>query len=57
MVALVRRLPGLTAAQPWVGLRHLGSPTENEVKLDRHRLLTPQRAVVAERRDPLRSGT
>jgi hypothetical protein len=48
IVALVRRLPGLTAAQPGVVPRHLIKPTENEVSLDRQRLLTPQGAVVVE---------
>ena len=53
VVMLMRGLPGLVAAQPRVGLRHLGQPAENEVSLDRHGLLAPQGAVVVEDRYPL----
>jgi hypothetical protein len=52
-VALVGRLPGLLVAQRRVGLGHLREPPEDEVELDRHRLLAPQRAVVVEGGDPL----
>ena len=48
IVALIRRLPRLAVTQVRVGLRHLAQPAENEIGLDRHRLLTPQGAVVVE---------
>ncbi len=35
---------------------HLGEAAEDEVELDRHRLLAPQRAVVVEHRDALLDG-
>jgi len=53
IVTLIRRLPGLAAAQPGIGLRHLGQSAENEVSLDRHRLLAPQGAVIVEDCDAL----
>ncbi len=54
VVTLVRGLPGLAASQLGVGIGHLIETSENEVRLNRQRLLAPQRAVVVERRDPLR---
>ena len=56
IVALVRRLPRLAVAQLRVGLGHLVQPAENEVGLDRHRLLAPQGAVVVEHRDAFLGG-
>jgi hypothetical protein len=56
VVTLVRRLPRLAVAQLRVGLRHLVQPAEDEVGLDRHRLLAPQGAVVVEDRDALLGG-
>ena len=53
IVALVRGLPGLLLAESRVGLGHLVQPAQDEVGLDRHRLLAPERAVVVEHRDPL----
>ena len=53
VVALVGRLPGLAVAQPRVGVGHRVQPPQDEVRLDRHRLLAPERAVVVERRDAL----
>ena len=53
VVALVRRLPGLLVAERRVGLRHLVEPAQDEVGLDRQRLLAPERAVVVEDRDAL----
>jgi len=35
---------------------HLGEPAEDEPELDRHRLLTPQRAVIVEHRHALGRG-
>src|ERR1039457_5591847 len=48
IVALIRRLPGLTATKLGIGLRHFEQSAENEVSLDRHRLLAPQSSVVVE---------
>ena len=53
VVALVGGLPGLALAQRRVGLGHLDEPAQDEVELDRHRLLAPQRAVVVEHRHAL----
>ena len=53
VVALVGGLPRLALAQLRVRLRHLDEAAKDEVELDRHRLLAPQRAVVVEHRDPL----
>jgi hypothetical protein len=48
VVAFVRGLPGLALTQCGFGLGHRREPAEDEVELDRHRLLAPQRAVVVE---------
>ena len=52
-VPLVRRLPRLLLAERRVGLGHLVEPAQDEVGLNRHRLLAPERAVVVEDRDAL----
>ena len=51
VVPLVGGLPRLPVAQRRVRLGHLDEPAQDEVELDRHRLLAPQRAVVVEHRD------
>ena len=53
VVLSLRGHPGLLVPQRRVLLGHLGQPLEDEPELDRHRLLTPQRAVVVEHGDPL----
>ena len=53
IVALVSRLPRLTILERRVLLRHLLQPAQDEVELDRHRLLAPQRSVVVEHSDAL----
>ena len=50
VVAFVGGLPGLALAQRRVRLGHLHEPAQDEVELDRHRLLAPERAVVVEHR-------
>ncbi len=56
VIALVCSFPRL--ALPQLGLRfgHRYEPPENEVELDRHRLLAPQRTVVVEHCYPLVGG-
>ena len=56
VVVLVCGLPGLAGAKLGIGLRHLDQPAEDEVGLDRQRLLAPQRAVVVKHRHPLLDG-
>jgi hypothetical protein len=56
VVALVGGLPGLALAQPGICLSHLDEPAQDEVELDRHRLLTPQRAVVVEHGQAILDG-
>jgi hypothetical protein len=51
VVAFVGRLPRLPIPQPGVGLGHLDEPAQDEVELDRHRLLAPQGPVVVEHGD------
>jgi len=51
-VALEGGLPRLTVAQLRLSRGHLDEAAEDEVELDRHGLLAPQRAVVVEHRDP-----
>jgi hypothetical protein len=53
VIALVGSLPGLLVALGRIALGHLRQPTQEEVELDRHRLLTPPGAVVVEDGDPL----
>jgi hypothetical protein len=53
VVALVGRFPRLPITQLRLRLRHRHESAKDEVKLDRHRLLAPQGAVVVEHRDPL----
>ena len=55
-VLFAGRLPGLAIAQRRIGLTHLGQSTQDEVRLDRQRLLAPQRAVVVEHRHALVDG-
>jgi len=53
VVVLIGGLPRLALTQGRVGLRHLHEAAQDEVHLDRHRLLAPQRAVVVEDGDAL----
>jgi hypothetical protein len=53
VVLLVGGLPRLALPQSGVGLGHLQESAQDEVKLDRHRLFTPQRAVVVEHRQAI----
>jgi hypothetical protein len=46
-------LPGLTGAQGLILFGHDAQAAQDEVELDRRRLLTPQGAVVVEDRDPV----
>jgi hypothetical protein len=43
----------LALTQRLVGLDHLDESAQDEVELDRHRLLAPQRSVVVEHRQAL----
>ena len=52
-VLVVRRLPRLFLAQRRSLLGHRGEPAQDEVGLDRHRLLAPEGAVVVEDSDSL----
>ena len=56
VIALVGGLPRLACAQRRVGLGHRRQPAQDEVALDRHRLLAPERSVVVEDRDALLDG-
>ena len=53
IVALERRLPGLALLQLRLRVRHRDKTPKNEVELDRHRLLAPQRPIVVEHCDAL----
>ena len=53
VVAFVGGFPGLSLAQLGISLGHLVETPEDEVELDRHRLLAPQGAVVVEHGDAL----
>jgi hypothetical protein len=48
VVLVIGGLPGLARAQLGVLVGHGGQAAQDEVELDRHRLLAPQRAVVVE---------
>jgi hypothetical protein len=56
VVAGVGGLPGLAGAQLGVLLGHGGQAAQDEVELDGHRLLAPQRAVVVEHRHPAQAA-
>jgi catechol 2,3-dioxygenase-like lactoylglutathione lyase family enzyme len=51
LVAFERRLPGLALLQLWLRFCHRDKTPKNEVELDRHRFLAPQRPVVVEHCD------
>jgi hypothetical protein len=53
VVLFAGRLPRLLLPQRLVGLGHRRQSLEDEAELDRHGLLTPERPVVVEDRDPL----
>ena len=55
-VLLAGRLPGVAVAQRRIGLGHLRQSAQDEIGLDRQRLLAPERAVVVEHRDALFDG-
>ena len=53
VVTFVGCFPGLSVAQLGISPGHLREAAEDEIELDRHRLLAPQRAVVVEYGDAL----
>ena len=48
MVALGHGLPGLLGSKLRLRRHHLGETPKDEIQLNRHRLLTPQGAVIVE---------
>jgi hypothetical protein len=53
VVVLPGGLPRLLVTEPGIRLGHLDQPAEDEVQLDRHGFLAPERPVVVEHGDPL----